>query len=799
MPWLIGAALLLLLAAAAMPFDKTTAAVVRAFSHRVGRLHAVQDALQLVRTFGKAEVIGLIALAIGWRGCRRRALQIVVALVLVTAIVWPFKLVVGRERPNRSNNASFPSGDVATMAAACVPLAQASPWVGAAAMLGTAGVAAGRIYDGRHYPADTLAGAAFGLLAGAFAIPIVSRLRRLPPRRGFLIAAGVLFLYPLGWLPQSRGTPYLFTFLVIWGPLAALLLIAHAARLGDRPARRWTEASAQADWRRLLLLLALMSLAHYTLLASASTLWDRDEPRFSRATVEMVRSGDYLVPTFNGALRPDKPALIYWLMSLPVRAFGPGELTCRAVAPLAALLTALLTAWVGRRLAGARVGLLAGAFLVTTPLLAVSGTAATTDALLLLCITATVAVFLQGWQDGFRWAHGAGMALGFGAALLTKGPVGMVVPLLAMAALMAVTRRGGPVSVRAALPWVLGALAIGIAFFLAWGLPANSATHGEFLRRGLGHHVVDRSVTPLESHGGRWWLFVFYYVPLIVLTFFPWTLYLLPALRAGGVAAPAAAARRLALAWGLPVIVLMSLVATKLPHYVLPAWPALAILAALGAVRLMSTPSAAGDERPPWITAARVLFASTGVLLGAGLAVAPWFLPVPALRIPAVSVGLLMLAMTSLALWHHRRGRHTAVIITLIAGMSLVVLTAALRLLPAIETVKVSPPLAAALRAHATPGTPVTTCGYGEPSLIFYLNAGPVESIEEGALREWAARPGRGLLAMTEPKWERQRDSVRGRPLRILEAVSGFNYSQGKWVKVLVILREGAPHEVAAP
>jgi len=66
--------------------------------------------------------------------------------------------------------------------------------------------------------------------------------------------------------------------------------------------------------------------------AAQTTLWDRDEPRFAEATVAMVRSDNYLYPTFSGALRPDKPVLIYWLMSIPVRLFGAGELAVRSVA-----------------------------------------------------------------------------------------------------------------------------------------------------------------------------------------------------------------------------------------------------------------------------------------------------------------------------------------------------------------------------------------------------------------------------------------------------------------------------------
>ncbi len=795
-PWLLAAAALFVLAAIVMPFDETVAIGVRAFSHAVGQRHVMQEALTLVRPFGKADVIILLALGLGCLGCRRRALQILLALALVSLMVWPFKLATSRERPNLSDSNSFPSGDVATVAALCAPLAQASPWAGAAVALGTAGVAAGRIYDGRHYPGDTLAGAAFGLIAGAVAIGLCARLRRLPRRRWFAAAGMALIVIQTARLPWARTLPFLYSFLWVWGPLVALVITSRLAALFGRRPGVWTDTAARTQWRRLLLLIILATLAQYFLLTSASTLWDRDEPRFARATVEMVHSGNYLYPTFNGVLRPDKPILIYWLMSIPVRLFGPGEMTCRAVAPLAAALAALLTAWIGRRLAGPRAGLLAAAFMTTTPLLVFSGTAATTDALLLACITGAIAAFLNAWQTGRRWPQAAWFTLALAGALLAKGPVGLAVPLLVVACLLAFTRRQAALTVRACLPWVLLAAAAATALFLAWGLPANSATGGEFLRRGLGHHVVDRAVTPLESHGGKSVLFAFYYVPLLAVLFFPWTLYLLPAL--GRQTAPVSGGlspRRVALAWALPVIGLMSLVATKLPHYILPAWPALALLAALGAERLLAAAPGRSSAPSRLAVAGRWVFGIVGLTLGAGLIVAPWFVPVFGIRVPAVTTGAVLLAMTWLTLRHHRQGRHVAATITLLVGMNLVLFTASCGLLPALESVKVSPRLADAIRTMTPADTPVATCGYGEPSLNFYLDRGPVEVLEEGDLPAWARRPGRGVLVVTEARAARQQEALADSPVQVLEIARGFNYSQGKWVDILVIAREARTNE----
>src|SRR5882672_5076989 len=93
------------------------------------------------------------------------------------------------------------------------------------------------------------------------------------------------------------------------------------------------EARASSPWFLAAALISIFALASW--LTTRSTLWDQDEPRFSQATVEMLKSGQWLYPTFNGALRPDKPILIYWLMSIPVGIFGASEWALRVWAAIA--------------------------------------------------------------------------------------------------------------------------------------------------------------------------------------------------------------------------------------------------------------------------------------------------------------------------------------------------------------------------------------------------------------------------------------------------------------------------------
>lgn len=784
------AVLLLLGALAVLPFDDSFSDLLRSIGREGGKKTMLQEALALLRPLGKGDVIVLIALAIGLCGWRRKAVQILLALILVSAMVWPLKLTVGRERPNRSNPHSFPSGDTATAVAFCAPFLGTSPWALPATLGLGGGVAAGRVFDGRHYPADVLAGAALGLLAGIASVRLLRRVSWRPRRSWFLGGLLILGAIEVYHLQTARGMPNVSSFLQVWGPLGCFLV---AARLIPLLIRRQETAglfhlNSPRTRRAAILAVCLLASAVYIFVTNSSTLWDRDEPRFSRATVEMVESGNYLYPTFNGALRPDKPILIYWLMSLPVRLLGPAEWTCRLIAPLATVLAALMVYWLGSRLGGARAGILAAAFLVTAPLMIVSGTAATTDALLLMWIVAAICAFAASWLDGFRPRHALLMGIAFGGALLTKGPVGIAVPLLCILLALVLMRKRLPFRPAAYLPWLFLAAAIGVCIFLAWALPANAATNDEFFRKGVGHHVVGRSLEPLESHGGKSLLFSFYYLPVMLFAFFPGTLYLPAFFRGPGQSMGDRPGFLFLLAWAAPVLILMSLVATKLPHYVLPMWPALALMAALSASDAMRAPrdfaGAAGARVGLWC------FALTGILLGLVLMAGPWFAPIFGIRIPAVNMGLVFLVTTLAGVRFFRRGRHESALIVSLTGMTAVMLTAAASLLPALEPVKIAPRLADAIKRNTESSVPVATCGFGEPTLNFYLQRGPVEPLVEGDLRTWVRRPGQAVLVVSENVFKRQKEALRQGRTRALATIKGFNYSQGKWITVYALFRK---------
>ena len=225
------------------------------------------------------------------------------------------------------------------------------------------------------------------------------------------------------------------------------------------------------------------------------------------------------------------------------------------------------------------------------------------------------AVFENAFRTGLRKIHLGGLAVTLGAALLTKGPVGLALPMLAMVVILVLARRFS-------FAWagtLFGAALLASGIFLAWAIPANNATGGEFLRRGIGYHVVERAARPIDSHGGNFFLTLPFYIPVVIMAFFPWSLFLPGALSAvAGGRIGGSDGRSFLLGWMIPIFLFMSFVSTKLPHYILPIWPALS-LAVAGTIEVSRTGEALGKGFEMVRLRPLALCRAIGILCGAAL------------------------------------------------------------------------------------------------------------------------------------------------------------------------------------
>ena len=534
--------------------------------------------------------------------------------------------------------------------------------------------------------------------------------------------------------------------------------------------------------RRQANALALSIWIFYLLLTPLTTLWDRDEPRFARASVEMYESGQYLYPTVGGELRAAKPILIYWLMTLSIRVFGATELAVRFWAPLGIAAAAYATFVIGRRLISARAGLTALHIVALNPLAFVQGAAATTDAVLLAFVTVAIAAIAWRWTSESRLGPAALFTAGVAGGLLTKGPVGLLPVLVASGALVAWRRRPEARRVAGELS---AAAAIALGLFALWAIPANTATAGRFLREGVGHDIVARVLTPLEGHGGNLLLWLPFYPMVIIAGFVPWSAYLPAALHLWRRDDRYRDVGALLVWWIAGPVILFSLAATRLPHYVLPAWPALA-LAAAAAIESVQGAHAEPQtrrwvERGTWVGVMVCVTACLAILVGVA------FLGVPGLIVRSLPGVVIVLTAAAMSVRAVRAADFERAFRVSLAGTALCLAWVGWVWLPGVESVKPVPRLVAALRAAGRTTTPTATYSFAEPTLDFYLREVPERLHAPADVVRWAASRAPGVLITT-------RDALVGlEPLRLEEVAtaSGLNVANGRAVELVALARAG--------
>lgn len=338
-----------------------------------------------------------------------------------------------------------------------------------------------------------------------------------------------------------------------------------------------------------MLIAAVCSLALFAGLGRAA-LWEPDEARFAEATRQMLVRGDALTPWFNDQRRFEKPILFYWLQLPFVATFGANEFASRAPAALAATGCVALTYLIGRRLFGTTAAWLAALILATSFRFIAFARQGLTDVPALFFELLALHAFLRLDQGiaGRRAWMAAWIAVGLAA--LTKGPVA-VIPVAVWIAYYLLRRdwlglqrlrplSGSLLAGAVAAPWFVYMLAIHGRTFV------DVALFTEIVARVRGEAGPSRDL--------------FYYFDVWPADLLPWTPFFLGAL--GWVIVVRRtlepSVRRgvlLALVWFAGVVVLFSLPASKLPHYLLPSHPAAALLTGLFIER------ASRREAPRWL------------------------------------------------------------------------------------------------------------------------------------------------------------------------------------------------------
>ena len=476
---------------------------------------------------------------------------------------------------------------------------------------------------------------------------------------------------------------------------------------------------------------ALVCLALALLAPALGTLplLDRDEPRFAQAAREMLERPDFIVPYFNGDYRFDKPPLIYWMMMPGYALAGVREWTARLPAVACAAALAVLVYLAGRRLFSAKTGLLAAVMTLTHLQMMLHGRASVADMPMILAVFASQWALFElvrpdAGAPSSRWFWMLYGSLGIG--FLAKGPIALLIPALTLPLFWLLTGRP-------ALAWrrlrAGPGLLLALAIVAAWGLPALVRTHGEFLQVGIGRHVVERGMKPLEGHSA-WPVFYFLVAPA---SLFPWSALLPAGLRTLGTRGDARL--RFLLAWVIVTYAIFTPYATKLPHYVFPCFPA--IFLAVAEAWQRGWPATRLDR--VWAAA----IAGLAVVLVVALAGAAVYATrsaaiglTPAL-LGGLAAGIAGLGLAPLALRWGRAAGWVAVVILIACGMQVA----------ASEMRAMNPSIAVARLLDGQPPGACAFQGYREPSVVFYTNRRWTAIEEPGALRAFAANPGtRALL-----------------------------------------------------
>jgi 4-amino-4-deoxy-L-arabinose transferase-like glycosyltransferase len=543
--------------------------------------------------------------------------------------------------------------------------------------------------------------------------------------------------------------------------------------------------------RRAAIVLVLVSLVAFLPGIFQIPPVDRDEAYFAQATKQMIETGDYIDIRYQDDVRYRKPVGIYWLQAAAVNtasAFGlPNARTTIWLYRLPSLIGAIgavqATYWCALAFVSRRGALLAALMMMASAILGVEARLAKTDAVLLCTIIVAMAVLARVYLAPHRGEPQPGpgqlaifwTALAFG--ILVKGPLILMVVGLAAATLVILDRSARWLLALQPVPGLLWL----ILLVLPWFIAIYARVGSQFLVGSVGEDMLSKVAGGQESHGAPPGL----YLVLFFVTFFPASIL-------AGLAAPAVwavrreAAARFLLAWLVPSWIVFEAIITKLPHYVLPLYPAIAILTA-GAVesRVLS--------RRPWL--------ERGVMW--------WFLAPAIVSIIAIVAAIIIEHDLVLLAWpffaaavvcglfswqlYDQEGAERA-FTRAVEGVVAMAIAIYAIVVPSLEPVFPSVALAQVLREAPCPNPLAASAGYEEPSLVFL--AGTKTHLTDAAGAADFLLAGSCRFAFVEARQQRAfalRAEAIGLRYGRGPLIEGYDISIGKPVTIAVFETVSAP------
>jgi 4-amino-4-deoxy-L-arabinose transferase-like glycosyltransferase len=459
-----------------------------------------------------------------------------------------------------------------------------------------------------------------------------------------------------------------------------------------------------------------------------------DEPRYAQVAREMMVSGDFITPHLYGKPWFEKPILYYWLAAQSYRILGVSEIAARMPAAISAILLILSVFTIGWKWRSLQCGIVAVLMLASSPMCISLGRAASMDMMLTTAVTWSLAGFYFGLsiprrntsltqrpQNQFTrmWLCVAYSSLG--VALLAKGPVSLV--LVGLILIIFFTFRPEIYSSRNL--WLIPGGLLSLAVALPWYVLCYQANGRPFIEEFLFQHNLARFATDRFQHSQPFWFFLL----VIFVGFFPWSLHFgavcirdLEGLRRSGRLASKSDVLFFWL-WVIVPLVFFSLSRSKLPGYILPIFPAMALLtAAYWEDRLKEISQRSAQSKRLWLELSQSI-----LMIAAGLSLLIWGKRLNLEAMPSLSLlSWLMICVGCMGFLLSFLAFHRSLFVCYLAGSSLGVLLIIYQIFPQIDANESARQLAVRLEREEYRGEPVFAYGVSRRmayGLSFYLNS----------------------------------------------------------------------------
>lgn len=482
----------------------------------------------------------------------------------------------------------------------------------------------------------------------------------------------------------------------------------------------------------ILLILGVAGILMFTFLGTHPLL-DPDEPVYAETAREMLQFQDFISPRIYGDFWYDKPPMYYWLVAAAFKIFGFSEFSARFPSAFLAVSGAILVYLAGRKLFNERAGLLAALVLATSLEYFYLGNAAVTDMTLTFFLTAALLAFLH--QKYY-------LLYGFTAlAVVTKGPVALFFCGVIVSLYLLVTGSLNKIKI---MNVVRGSVLFAL-IALPWYVVMYSLHGMVFIDTFVGFHNVTRFLQPEHASGAVW----YYYIPVLILGFFPWSSLLVQAFftaikEKGEYRNPCV----FLMIWASVIFLFFSLSQTKLVSYTLPMYPPLALLTGYYFDKVWT------EQRYKALQCASGIFGIVAALLSAGLLYAGTAVTTE-LMVSVKVLSVILAVLAAFVLVQSFRRNFRAVFTIQVLGVMIFFAVLMMQALPIITPGLSVKPFVNEFQQHYDGQAPVYVEKFYRPGFMYYSGIPGTELSRENLAAVADSKSGRAYLVMKKKNYDK--------------------------------------------